>query len=92
MKSLSPSIRENKRYMILNGKNLPENVERAILEFSGVLGMSEMGIVWISSNKLKDSAIIGVNRESLDLARACFSVYHEKIEVTKVSGTLKGLN
>lgn len=89
MKSLIPSHRENKRYLKVYGKNLKENIEKAILEFSGALGLSKCGLSFIKSNK--DSTIISVNRESLDLVRASIVVFSEKIEVTKVSGTLKAL-
>ncbi len=35
--------------------------------------------------------IICINNESIDLVRGSFVVFPEKIEVLKVSGTLKGL-
>ena len=85
MKSLKPSMRENKRYLLIKGKNLKENSERAILDFVGILGMSKAGLVWIKED------IISINRESVDSIRASFAIFPEKIEVLKVSGTLKGL-
>ena len=78
-------MRENKRYLLIRGKNLKENVPQAILEFVGKLGYSKTGLSWIKSN------IICVNREAVDSVRASFAVFGEKIEVEKVSGTLKGL-
>ena len=89
MKSLKPSMREKKRYLLLNGKNLKKNVEKSILEFIGVLGMSKAGLSWIKSTST--SAIICVNRKSVDHIRASFAVYADKISVVKISGTLKGL-
>lgn len=89
MKSLKPSARENKRYLLVHGKNLKENIERAILEFIGVLGMSKVGLGFIKTKK--DSAIISVNREMVDSVRASLCVFPEKMSVEKVSGTLKGL-
>lgn len=91
MKSLIPSHKENKRYLLVHGKNLKQNVEKAILEFSGILGMSKCGLNFISSDSKNNSAIISINREAVDLTRASFAVFSEKIEVSKVSGTLKGL-
>lgn len=91
MKALIPSHKENKRYLIIHGKDLKENIEKAILEFSGALGLSKCGLSFISSDSSKDMAIISVNRESLDLVRASLVVFQEKMEVTKVSGTLKSL-
>ena len=89
MKALKPSMREKKRYLLVKGKNLKENVEKAILEFIGVLGMSKTALGFIKTGK--DSAIISVNRGSVDHVRASLAVWPEKISVEKVSGTLKGL-
>lgn len=89
LKSLKPSMKENKRYLLVKGKSLNENIEKAILEFSGVLGMSKTGLGWIKTNN--DSAIISVNREAVDLVRASLCVFKEKMTVEKISGTLKGL-
>jgi len=85
MKSLKASMRENKRYILLRGENLKENIEKVIFEFAGKLGYSKTGLSWIKDN------IICINRESVDLVRASIAVFPEKIEILKVSGTLRGL-
>jgi RNase P/RNase MRP subunit POP5 len=90
MKPLIPSHKENKRYLLVSGENLKENVEKAILEFSGKLGMSKCGLSFIKVEN--DSAVISINRESVDLVRASLAVFPEKMQVLGVSGTLKGLN
>ena len=87
MKSLKPSMRENKRYLLVEGE--VADVEKAILDFIGVLGMSKAGLGWIK--KGKNCAVIAVNRGSVNHVRASFAVWPEKIEVKKVSGTLKSL-
>lgn len=89
MKPLKPSARENKRYLLVRGKDLKSNIEKAILDFIGVLGMSKTGLGWIKTKK--DSVIISVNREMLDSVRASLCVWPEKISVEKVSGTLRGM-
>jgi len=91
MKALIPS-QKKKRYLFVKGKDLKENIEKAILEFSGTLGLSKCGLSFISSDSSKNQAVVSVNRESLDLVRASLVVFPEKMEVTKVSGTLKGLS
>jgi len=88
MKSLKPSAREKKRYLLIKGKNLKTNIQNAILDFIGFLGMSKCGLSWIKSGK--DSAVICINREMVDSVRAGLCVFPEKISVEKVSGTLKG--
>ena len=89
MKPLKPTMRENKRYLLVKGKNLKENIEKAILDFVGVLGMSKAGLSFIKTEK--ESAIICINREAVNEVRASLAVFPEKIEVKKVSGTLRGL-
>ena len=87
MKALKPTMRERKRYLLTKG-NI-KDIERAILEGKGVIGMSKTGLGWIKSGK--DSAIISVNREAVDSVRACFALWPKKIWVERVSGTLKGI-
>lgn len=91
MKPLKPSMRENKRYLFVRGKNLKKNIEKAILEFIGVLGMSKTGLNFIKFDSKKGTAIISVNREAVNEVRASLVVYKEKMSVEKVSGTLKRL-
>jgi len=89
MKPLKPSMKDNKRYLLVRGKSLKQNIEAAILDFVGVLGFSKCGLSWVKSNA--DSAIICINREMVDSVRASLVIWPEKMEVTKVSGTLRGL-
>lgn len=89
MKPLKPSMRENKRYLLVRGKNARKNIEKAILDFVGILGMSKVGLNWIKSER--NSVIVSVNRKIVDSVRASICVFPEKMEVVKVSGTLKGL-
>ena len=85
MKPLKPSMKERKRYLLIRGKNLRSNVDKAIREFIGTLGVSKASPLWIKEG------ILCVNRKSLDHVKASFAVWPEKIEVIRVSGTLKGL-
>jgi RNase P/RNase MRP subunit POP5 len=89
MKSLKPSMRENKRYLLVKGENLKENVEKAIFDFIGILGMSRTGLHFIKTNT--NSAIISINREAINEVRASLCIWPEKMIVAKVSGTLRGL-
>ncbi len=89
MKSLKPTMCEKKRYLLIEGDDLRKNVEKAILDFIGVLGMSKTGLGWIKEDK--DYAVISVNREMVDSVRASLAVWPKKMEVKRVSGTLEGL-
>ncbi len=82
-------MREKKRYLLVRGKNLKENIPRAIQEFIGTLGMSKTSLSFIKSGD--DFAVISINREMLDKVRASLCVWPEKMEVKKVSGTIRGL-
>ena len=85
LKSLKPSMKDNKRYLLLKGSFTKKDVEEVILRFIGVLGYAKAAPVWINSN------ILAVNRESLNNIRASFAASNKSLEVVKVSGTLKKL-
>ncbi|MEM3091377.1 MAG: hypothetical protein QXD05_01100 [Candidatus Pacearchaeota archaeon] len=87
MKSLKPSMREKKRYLLVHGKI--NDIERAITDGIGIIGASKVGLVWIKTEK--NFAIISINRSMVDSVKACFAIWPEKIIVSKVSGTLAGL-
>ena len=89
MKSLKPSMRERNRYLLVSGENLKTSVEDAIKDFVGVLGMAKIGLRWIK--KEKNKAIISVDRKMVDVVRASFCVWKERILIEKVSGSLKKL-
>jgi hypothetical protein len=50
MKSLKPTMRENKRYLLVSGESSKINIEKAILDFIGVLGMSKTSLDFIKTN------------------------------------------
>ena len=80
-KKLKPTLRENKRYLKVNSDK--EKVEKAILDFIGILGYSKAGVTWIKTG------ILAVNREKLNEVKA--SLAFAGIKVSHISGTLKGL-
>ncbi len=84
-KRLKPTLRENKRYLLLETDANREEIEQAILNYIGSLGLAETGLNFI------DNKVIAVNREKLNDVRAAFCLYHKPIKVVSVSGTLKGL-
>ena len=80
-KKLKPSHRENKRYVLFEGKK--EDVEDVILKFIGILGYGKAGVSFVNNN------ILAINREEVDKVRAALLL--GKIKVKRVSGTLAGL-
>lgn len=88
MKSLKPSNREKKRYLLIKGKNLSrEIIDNAIFDFIGVLGYAEASPHYIKFSE--DKIILAVNRESLNKVRASFLTSDKDIEIIKISGSLK---
>lgn len=83
---IKPSAKIRRRHLLLEGKK--EDIEKAILEYIGILGWAKATPVFI---RKEDKIILSIERKSLSDVRAAFELYPEKIRVLKVSGTLKGL-
>lgn len=85
MKSLKPSMKENKRYLLLKGEFSRKDVEDVILKYIGILGYAKASPMFVSKN------ILAVNRSELEKVKASFALTKD-IQISKISGTLKGLN
>ena len=82
---LIPSARDNRRYFICNSQE-KEKIEKAILEYIGVLGFARANFMFLDMN----GKIVGsCKRESLEEIRA--SLAWKGIKIQRVSGTIKGL-
>lgn len=90
MKSLKPSHREKKRYLLLEGRDASkENIERAVLDYTGVLGFAKASPQIVK--KTAKGVIIAINRKELDKVRASFLMSGKDIQVKKVSGAIGNL-
>lgn len=85
---LNPSSRMKKRYLLLNAGG-KESVEKAILDYIGVLGWAKASPIFVESKNGR--VILAVNRKEVESVRAAFEISDSKIIVLNVSGTLKGL-
>ena len=81
---LKPSARDNRRYLLVNEKS-NELIEKAILDYIGVLGFAKAGYVFV--DKVDGKSICSVKRESLNDVRAALGLAGLRVE--NVSGTLK---
>lgn len=83
---LIPAARDNRRYFYMNSEDKAK-IEKAILEYIGILGFSKSVFMFIETptGKLIGSCV----RESLEDVRA--SLAFARIKIQKVSGTIKGL-
>lgn len=87
MLGLKATMRSNRRYLLIQGSR--SNVEKAILEFIGVLGWADAAPVFVSEKN--GQVVLCVNREGLTKVRAAMTIAKEDLKVLRVSGTLKGL-
>jgi RNase P/RNase MRP subunit POP5 len=88
MKSLKPSHREKKRYLLLEGNTDEKTIEKTILDYIGILGYAKASPKIVKKGK---KAILAINRKELDKVRAAFLLSGKKIKIVKVSGSLKKL-
>lgn len=84
---LDPSSRLRRRYLLVEGDK--NQIEEAMQEYLGILGMTKTDLVFVEHEGRH--VIIAVNREMLVHVKAAFSISNHKINVLRVSGTLKGL-
>ncbi|MAG26687.1 hypothetical protein CMI47_14190 [Candidatus Pacearchaeota archaeon] len=78
---VKPSARIKRRYIRVVGSK--GAVEKAILDYIGILGWAKAKVVWVGTERL------AVSTKGLKDVLAALEL--GKIEVKKVSGTLKGL-
>ena len=88
MKSLQPSHRENKRYLLITGHDARKDIiEDVLFEGLGILGYSELGIHFIDVKPGK--IIFAINREVLEKVRASFLLSSKDLKIERVSGSVK---
>ncbi|MAH46010.1 hypothetical protein CMI37_09270 [Candidatus Pacearchaeota archaeon] len=83
---LKPSARDKRRYFLVSGGG-NEKIEKAILDYVGVLGFAKSAYMFVK--KAKGRAVGSCLRQELNNVRAGLGFGGMKID--KVSGTLKGL-
>ena len=84
--NLKPSARDKRRYFLVSGGS-NENIEKAILEYLGVLGFAKSAYVYVK--RFKGRVVGSCLRGAVEDVRAALAF--GKMKIDKVSGTLKGL-
>ncbi len=87
MLKLKPSARAKRRYLLLKGNR--KDIENSILEYVGIWGWAKAAPVFVK--KSGENYVLAINRSETDKIIGSFAIYPEKIDVLKISGTLKGL-
>lgn len=83
----NPTMKIKRRYLLLEADS-KEEVERAILDYIGILGWAKAVPFFIDNG---EKIILAIYRKEINNVRAAFELFPGKIKVLKVSGTLKGL-
>ena len=84
---LKPSARDKRRYFLV--KSSANKVEKAILDYLGILGFSKSAYLRIKSPEFPGRVVGSCLTKSLDDIRAALAL--ESIKIERVSGTIKGL-
>ena len=85
LKVLPPTMREAKRYLLVNVKN-PDKLKKALMDFFGVWGWAKAGPQFI---KQADYTLVSVERSFQDPTRTALEL--AGISVLGVSGTINKL-
>lgn len=90
-----PTLREKKHYLVLTikdktDKNLKAEINKAIIDFIGILGYAKAGILFIEQNKIrgKHYLILSVATKYVDSVKAALTLT-SYTRCIGVSGTLK---
>lgn len=83
-----PSQRIKKRYLFISGKK--EDIERAIIDYLGILGYAKASPIFVKSDSKEGKVILAVARSEINNVRAAFELV-KSVKVLRVSGTIKGL-
>lgn len=91
--TLSPSLKEDKRYLVLilkakDKEEAKEIIENAIMKYLGVLGYAKAApmIIEIGKKGDNDYVILGINRKYQEQVKSACSL--AKIKCIGVSGTI----
>jgi len=85
---LKPSARDKRRYFLVETSKMNQ-IEDAILEYVGVLGLAKSAYLNVNVKGFLGFVVGSVSRESLENVRAALGM--KGIVIVKVSSTLKGL-
>ena len=88
MSAFPPTARVKRRYLLVKGSR--EAIERALLDYLGLLGWSRAAPLFLPVDK--ERWICAVDRKEIVHARAALALAPETLDVIRVSGTLDGLN
>lgn len=84
----NPSEKIKRRYFLIKAIS-KEEVERAILDYLGILGWAKATPFFVKEDE--NEMILAIDRKAVNDVRAAFELSPANIKILRVSGTLKGL-
>ena len=92
LKRLLPTLKDKKHYVVFSvdatdKKDATDKLDKAVLDYLGILGYAKSGVFFIDFNSEKQKAIIAVNRKFVSDVKA--SLVFARFKCLGVSGTLK---
>ncbi len=87
---LRPSGSARKVYLLIEA-NKREHIERAIVDYIGMLGWAKASPLFVEPSGKKGRFILAIERSEMTSVRAAFEASDSEIKITRISGTLKGL-
>jgi len=97
MKSLKPTMREKKRYVLFEMPSVSSRdeakkiIESSIRNYLGELGLGKACLEFVDFNEKNHRGIFAVNREELDKVRGALVLSKTQVLVKKVSGAINKL-
>jgi RNase P/RNase MRP subunit POP5 len=85
---LKPSARDKRRYFLAQNTT-NKKIEESILKYIGVLGFAKSAYLQVKTKDHKGFIVGSCLRDSLEDVRAALGL--AKVNITKVSSTIKGL-
>ena len=86
-----PSARTKRVYILLEAKSRSD-VEKAVLDYIGILGWAKASPVFVDGGKKEGRMVLAIDRKEIVDVRAAFEASPLKIKTIKASGTIKGLS
>lgn len=90
-----PTLREKRHYLVLMSEtmqDMEEKINRAILDFIGVLGYAKAGVFFVEQEKVNVKQIyfiLSVVTKYVDAVKAAIALMRPKVHCIGVSGTIK---
>mgnify|MGYP001588456183 CR=1 FL=1 len=86
-----PSARIKRVYILVEAKSRSD-VEKAVLDYVGILGWAKASPIFVEGGKKEGRMVLAIDRGEINNVKAAFEASPLKIKTIKASGTIKGLS